>query len=154
MAALNALMVAVSVAERKRDEARQALQNAQAAQRGAQGQLEQLESYAKETQDRWGAREGATLKPEVMFHHQQFLGRLGAAASMQSGVVDGHLQRVAAMTKQLLDAELRLASLRKVLEARQREVLTQQLRREQKQTDERAAIQYHRGASGPSGQEH
>ena len=35
MSALNALMVAVSVAERKRDEARQTLQNAQAAQQAA-----------------------------------------------------------------------------------------------------------------------
>lgn len=153
MSALSALMVAVSVAERKRDEARQALQSAQAAQRGAQGQLDQLESYAQETSERWGAREGVTLKPEVMYHHHQFLGRLGAAASMQTGVLDGHAQRVKAAAKHLLDAELRLASLRKVLEARQREAVLQQMRREQKQTDERAAIQYHSGAIGREGQE-
>ena len=65
MSVLKALMVAVSVAERKRDEARQVLQNAQAACQAAQGQLSQLEGYAEEIQERWGAKEGASLKPEV-----------------------------------------------------------------------------------------
>ena len=50
MSVLKALMVAVSVAERKRDEARQVLQNAQAAYQAAQGQLSQLEGYAEEIQ--------------------------------------------------------------------------------------------------------
>ena len=56
MSVLKALMVAVSVAERKRDEARQVLQNAQAACQAAQGQLSQLEGYAEEIQERWGAQ--------------------------------------------------------------------------------------------------
>ena len=96
MSVLKALMVAVSVAERKRDEARQVLQNAQAACQAAQGQLSQLEGYAEEIQERWGAKEGASLKPEVMYHHHQFMGRLGHAAGLQSGVVADHLQRIEA----------------------------------------------------------
>ena len=153
MSVLKALMVAVSVAERKRDEARQVLQNAQAACQAAQGQLSQLEGYAEEIQERWGAKEGASLKPEVMYHHHQFMGRLGHAAGLQSGVVADHLQRLEAASRQLLAAELRLASLRKVLEARRKEIELQQARRDQKQTDERAAIKYHSNANGPSGQE-
>ena len=155
MSALNALMVAVSVAERKRDEARQTLQNAQAAQQAALNQLSQLEGYAQEIQGRWGAKEGATLKPEVMYHHNQFMGRLGLDAGLQSGVVQEQVQRVDAASRQLLATELRLASLRKVLEARRRDVALQQARREQKQTDERAAIKYHSTstANGPVGQE-
>lgn len=153
MSALNALMVAVSVAERKRDDARQQLQYAQAAHQAAQGQLSQLEGYAQETQERWGAKEGAHLKPEVMHHHYQFMGRLGHAAGLQSGVVADHAQRVESASQQLVTAELRLASLRKVLEARRREMELQQARRDQKQTDERAAIKYHSSTSSPSGQE-
>lgn len=146
-------MVAVNVAERKRDEARQILQNAQAAQQAAKGQLSQLEGYAQETQERWGAREGACLKPEVMYHHHQFMGRLGHAAGLQSGVVADQAQRVEAASQQLLAAELRLASLRKVLEARRRDMDQQQARRDQKQMDERAAIKYHGSTNGPLGQE-
>ena len=76
MSVLKALMVAVSVAERKRDDAPSS-QNAQAACQAAQGQLSQLEGYAEEIQERWGAKEGASLKPEVMYHHHQFMGDLG-----------------------------------------------------------------------------
>ncbi|MBO0940818.1 flagellar FliJ family protein [Acidovorax temperans] len=99
MSVLKALMVAVSVAERKRDEARQVLQNAQAACQAAQGQLSQLEGYAEEIQERWGAKEGASLKPEVMYHHHQFMGRLGHAAGLQSGVVADHMQRIEAASR-------------------------------------------------------
>ena len=54
----------------------------------------------------------------------------------------------------LLEAELRLASLRKVLERRRAEVALQQQRREQKQTDERAALRAGRGARSPQDQEY
>lgn len=63
MSALNALMVAVSVAERKRDEARQTLQNAQAAQQAALNQLSQLEGYAQEIQGRWGPKKVPPSSP-------------------------------------------------------------------------------------------
>jgi flagellar FliJ protein len=68
-------------------------------------------------------------------------------------VVQEQVQRVDAASRQLLATELRLASLRKVLEARRRDVALQQARREQKQTDERAAIKYHSTANSPVGQE-
>ena len=41
-----------------------------------------------------------------------------------------------------LAAELRLSSLRKVMEKRRHDIQLQQMRRDQKQTDERAALQY------------
>ena len=39
-------------------------------------------------------------------------------------------------------AELRLSSLNKVVETRRRDIALAQMRREQKQTDERAALQF------------
>ncbi|MDU7589688.1 MAG: flagellar export protein FliJ, partial [Acidovorax sp.] len=45
-------------------------------------------------------------------------------------------------------------SLRKVLERRRAEVALQQQRREQKQTDERAALRAGRGARSPQDQEY
>jgi len=50
--------------------------------------------------------------------------------------------------KNLLEAELRLASLKKLVEKRQRDALLAQTRREQKQTDERAALQYRKAFNG------
>jgi flagellar FliJ protein len=147
MSNLNALAVAVEAATRKRDGARRVLQDTQAAQFAAQAQLEQLEGYARETEGRWGVKADTAMKPEVMYHHYQFMNRLGHAAGVQNNVVGDHAQRVEAARQALLQAELRLASLRKVMDSRRREMELAQSRREQKQTDERAALQY-RNAGG------
>lgn len=144
----NALSVAVEMATRQRDEARRVLQHAQGAQRAAQDQLQVLQGYAQETENRWGMRARATVAPEVMFHHYHFMGRLDHAAGLQSGVVDDHAQRVALAQQQLRDAEVRLASLRKLLEKRQMEALQAQARRDQKMTDERAALRHLSSAHG------
>ncbi|HNQ09505.1 MAG TPA: flagellar export protein FliJ, partial [Giesbergeria sp.] len=132
----------------QRDEARRVLQHAQGAQRAAQDQLQVLQGYAQETENRWGMRAQATVAPEVMFHHYHFMGRLDHAAGLQSGVVDDHAQRVALAQQQLRDAEVRLASLRKLLEKRQMEALQAQARRDQKMTDERAALRHRSSAHG------
>lgn len=144
MSALNALIVAVEIASRKRDEARQALREAQAVQQAAQAQLSQLQDYARETEQRWGMQADTTVKPEVMFHHYQFMGRLDHAAGLQTSVVGDQAARVERAQRTLMETELRLASLRKVLEARRLELERAQARMDQKQTDERAAMQYSR----------
>ncbi|WP_313316154.1 flagellar export protein FliJ [Pulveribacter sp.] len=140
MSSLQAFTVAVELAERRRDAARQALRDVQGAREAAQAQLEQLSGYAQETQNRWGASEGRTLQPEVMAHHYHFMGRLDHAIGLQSGVVGSQDVRVAGARQVLLQAELRLASLRKVLERRRADQALAEQRREQKQTDERAAL--------------
>ncbi|MBS0507936.1 MAG: flagellar export protein FliJ [Proteobacteria bacterium] len=139
MGSLNAFVVAVDLAARQRDAARQTLQNLQGARQAAQAQLDQLSGYAAETQQRWGMREGAAVQPEVMHHHYQFMGRLDHAIGLQTQAVSGQDQRVLQAGQALLQAELRLASLRKVLERRRAELVLLQQRREQKNTDERAA---------------
>ena len=140
MSALSALSVAVDLAERKRDEARRALQDALRAQQAARDQMEQLKGYAQETQNRWGMRANAHVQPEVMYHHYQFIGKLEHAIGLQSGVVQEQARRVEQARQALLQAELRLTSLRKVVERKQHEMAIAQMRREQKQTDERASL--------------
>lgn len=150
---LGALSVAVDVALRARDEARRQLQSAHNAQHAAQQQMEQLQSYAGETQDRWGLRANAQVQPEVMFHHYQFMDRLHHAMGMQDTVVCDHERRVGAAQKALLAAELRLASLIKLADKRASERALLQSRREQKQTDERAGLQHRNAFTRPEGQE-
>ena len=142
MSSLNALMIAIEMAVRKRDDARQALRERQHAFDAAKSQMDQLESYAAEMQQRWGATEGASLKPEVMVHHRQFMARLEHAINLQTRVIADQSIRLEAAQKALMAAELRLTSLNKVVETRRRDMELAQMRREQKQTDERAALQF------------
>ena len=142
MSSLNALMIAIGMAVRKRDDARQALRERQHAFDAAKSQMEQLENYAAEMQQRWGATEGASLKPEVMVHHRQFMERLEHAINLQTRVIADQSVRLEAAQKALMAAELRLTSLNKVVETRRRDMELAQMRREQKQTDERAALQF------------
>jgi len=144
MSVLSALIVAVEIAARKRDEARHALQEALAVQQAAQAQLHQLQDYARETEQRWGMQADTQVQPEVMYHHYQFMDRLGHAAGLQTGVVGDQEARVENARRGLMEAEQRLASLRKVVEQRRRELEQAQARMDQKQTDERAAMQYSR----------
>lgn len=153
MSSLNALQVAVEVASRKRDEARQALQDMLRIQQAGQAQLDQLGGYADETRHRWGLRADACVQPEVMYHHYQFMDRLDHAIGLQTGIVGEQAVRVEAARRALLDAELRLASLKKVVERRRQELAVAQMRREQKQTDERAALRFGGGINRPLGQE-
>lgn len=152
-ASQGALSVAVDMAVLARDEARKLMQGALHAQQSAQEQMAQLQGYAGETQDRWGLRANAQVQPEVMFHHYQFMERLHHAMGLQSSVVGSQAQRVEAAQKALLAAELRLASLKKLVDKRQAEWMQQQSRREQKQTDEQASLQYRNAFKRPEGQE-
>ena len=154
MSSLNSLAVAVDVASRKRDAARKVLQDALAAQQAARAQLDQLEDYARETESRWGMKADTAMQPEVMYHDYQVMNRLGHAASMQTGVVGDQAGRVESAQRALLEAELRLTSLRKVVDKRRHDLELQQMRRDQKQTDERAALQYRTASQGPQGQEY
>ena len=154
MSSLNALKVAVEVATRQRDAARQALQDTLRIQQAGQAQLDQLASYAQETQPRWGLNAGTVVQPEVMFHHYQFMDRLEHAIGLQTGAVGEQAQRVERARRALLDTELRLASLQKVVERKQHEQAVAQMRREQKQTDERAALRLAANHRPLLGQEH
>ncbi len=140
MSSIQSLQVAVDIAARRRDAARMALVDACGQRDAAQAQMAQLDAYTLEIQGRWGARPSATLQPEVMLHYRHFMDRLAYAMGLQAEVVREHAGRIEACRKTLLDAELRLASLRKVCESRQAEQALCQLRRDQKQTDEMAAL--------------
>lgn len=142
MSSLNALMIAIEMAARKRDEARQVLRERLHALEAAKNQMDQLEGYMQEMQQRWGACEGAEMKPEVMVHHRQFMERLQHAVNLQTKVIADQSIRLEAAQKALMATELRLSSLNKVVEARKRDIALAQMRRDQKQTDERAALQF------------
>ena len=148
MSSLNALNVAIEAAERKRDAARTAMQERQRAQQAAQAQMDQLQGYVLEMQARWGAQEGLAVQPEVMHHQYQFMERLQHAIGLQTRVVADQDIRLETSRQALLAAELRVTSLQKVVQARKRDLALVQMRREQKETDERATMAFFRRSFG------
>lgn len=153
MSSLNALMVAIEAAVRKRDAARTGMQERQRAQQAAQAQMEQLQTYVQEMQVRWGAQEALAVQPEVMHHQYQFMERLQHAIGLQTKVMADVRIRLETAQQALMACELRVTSLNKVVEVRKRDMALVQMRREQKETDERAALQFFRRSFGLQMQE-
>ena len=108
MAGHRAFEVAIDMAQRQRDAARRLLVQQRGQCANAQAHLDQLTGYAQETRQRWGAKEGARLLPEVLRHQLQFLQRLEQTAQMQQTVVQAQQRRVQQAVQQLAAAEARL----------------------------------------------
>ena len=153
MSSLNALNVAIEAAERKRDAARTAMLERQSARQAAQAQMDQLQGYTAEMQARWGAQEGLAVQPEVMHHQYQFMERLQHAIGLQTRVVADQDIRLETARQALLAAELRVTSLQKVVQVRKRDMTLVHMRRDQKETDERAAMAFFRRSLGLQFQE-
>jgi flagellar protein FliJ len=75
---------------------------------------------------------------------------------LQNNVIGEQDGRVRAAGQALLQAELRVAALRKVVERRRHDLAQAEARRDQKQTDERAALRFGKAPAtgqGPGGPE-
>ncbi len=143
----NGLRVAIELAERRRDAAAAELARVRAAAQAAQGQFEQLQGYAGETEARWTQQAQVRAMPELMQHHYQFMARLHQAIDMQRNVLQQHGRKVEQHIVQLRETELRLGSLQKVVARQQLDAQRLALRREQKEIDEFAALQSRRNAA-------
>lgn len=148
MSALKSLALAIEVATRARDQADQALMQARRAVQQAQGQLDQLESYAADTESRWATASAVSLSAELMQHHHHFQQRLRQAIGMQQGVMSD-LQRQAEVARlRRVQEEVRLAAFQQLLKKKLATRTQQEARREQKQMDELAVLKYARAAGG------
>jgi flagellar FliJ protein len=145
MPKFRALELAIEQATRQRDE--QARRHAQAvrALEYGQGQLSQLQNYSNDTDARWIDGSAIDLSVELVRHHYQFMDRLQNAVSMQQGVIANLERQRMAAHQTLLQAEYRLAGFKQVLKSRRAAQDVLQQRREQRVTDEFAAMSYTRG---------
>lgn len=144
MLQLKSVLLAIDLATRKRDELARSAVRTQQNLKFAQEQMNQLEGYAADTDNRWLQPGAQARSVELIRHHYQFMDRLQQAIALQSGVIMNTGKQVAAAASLLLQAEQRLAGLNQVLKARQAELSQIQRRAEQRQTDEFAAIAYAR----------
>lgn len=134
------LQLAIDLAERQRDERAQVLARAQRQVQMGYQQLEQLQSYAKDTDARWVQSQHTALSPELLRHHYQFVDRLQHAMGMQDGVIANLARQESQCRAALMQAEMRLSGLKQVLEKRQLSLAAAEQRREQVQMDEMAAM--------------
>jgi len=142
MSKFRALELAIEQATRQRDDKARRHAQAQKTLYFAQGQMDQLQNYATDTDARWVGGHAVMMSVELVKHHYQFMDRLQHAMGQQQGVI-ANLERQLVLAHQaLLQAEFRLAGLKQVLNSRQAELLTTQQRRAQRTSDEFAAMRY------------
>lgn len=152
MSALKSIMLAIELSTQKRDHASKQLGQIQRSLQFAQGQLDQLESYAADSESKWTVTAQISTSPELMRHHYQFMERLRHAIGLQGDAMSDIRAQVEIARKQLLEAEFRLAGLKQILSKRQAAQRVTSERREQRQMDEfatqlhgRSMAQQHNG---------
>ncbi|TXD76329.1 flagellar export protein FliJ [Mitsuaria sp. TWR114] len=144
---LQALTVLLERAEAERDEALRHLQDAQARANAARNQHDQLAQYRTDYRSRWSQEFAQRTTVQLLGCYQNFGQRLDQAIGQQSGIADYADQRLSAARDLLRERELRVASVRKLIERRRAETLRTQMRQEQRATDEQAARAASRGGN-------
>lgn len=135
-----ALATLLEQAVAERDEATAQLYLLIEQSRRVQAQREQLMAYREEYHARWTAQFRQSAAIEVVHSYQSFVDRLNHAIAQ----LDGQLAHAEAMAQaareRLVALETRVASVRKLLERRAEEQARVLARRDQKRTDEAAAL--------------
>jgi len=147
MSNLSAITLAIELATRHRDEAAKSVALALKRVRFAEEQMQQLRSYAGDTDARWLGAPAGMLSSELIKHHYQFVDRLHHAIGLQAvAIADANVQ-VDRARRTLVETEVRLAGLKQVLNTRKAAIVLIQQRREQRNTDEFASLAFSRRAA-------
>jgi flagellar FliJ protein len=134
-----ALLSLLAHAERERNGAMSEAKRIEMEHRHAQRQVEQLLAYRSDYEQRWNrsfADGGGGIA--IVQCYQGFMDRLGAAIDAQQRVVAMTAQRLAGAQAHWQQLEIRVASVRKLIDRRDTEARCEEARREQKQLDEHA----------------
>lgn len=137
-AALDALRLLLDRATQERDRLAGELRRGEEVLQRARQQGEQLAAYRNEYTQRWSRQFGRGGAIEIVHCYQSFMQRLEEAMGQQQRQVEAAERGVAAVRQALLQAELRVASVKKLIERRLAEMARVQERRDQRQTDETA----------------
>jgi flagellar FliJ protein len=136
---LDPLMALLGQAERERDDAMAAMQRANEAHLAAQSQADQLVAYRGEYEARFKEQFSRQSSIDILQCYQGFSARLGQAIDQQQQIARHAALRLEQSRDGLREQEMRVASVRKLLERRVQEMRLAADRRDQKQTDEFAA---------------
>lgn len=144
MTAFHGLVLAIEKAEYMRDESAKLVARLVNQLGSLEAQMNQLQTYAQDTEKRWINSALSQVSGEMVRHHYQFMGRLQHAIALQTSVISSAQNEIAVARKNLMELEVRLSGLRGVLKSRQAIQQSEENRREQKQMDELAAMAFAR----------
>ena len=133
-----ALTTLLEQATSERDQILAALQRAELHARRLQAQAEQLNGYRGEYRQRWQQQFSREGQAEIVQCYHGFMGRLEDVLGQQQAQVNAAAANGARLRQSLAAAELRVASVKKLIERRQAELHKQHERREQRHNDEMA----------------
>ena len=111
-------------------------------------QGEQLAGYRVEYLQRWSRQFGRGGAIEIVHCYQSFMQRLDEAMEQQQRQIEATERALAAVREALVRCEVRVATVRKLIERRRAEQRRAQERREQRHTDELAQQATHRRTRG------
>ena len=152
---LDTLALLLERATGDRDRLLGELRRADEVLRHQKAQAEQLFGYREEYVQRWSRQFGRGGAIEIVQCYQSFMQRLDEATTQQAAQVDRAAATLQAVRDALQQAELRVASVRKLIERRQQERQRAEQRNEQKQSDEAAQqLTQRRGMQGLAFQHH
>jgi flagellar FliJ protein len=155
MSQLRSVLLAIEHATIRRDRLAQVTASVERNLQFAHQQLAQLQEYAADTDARWIGSAAREISAQIIRHQYQFMDRLQQAIVMQTDVIAGVVSQLEQARANLLQAEFRLAGLNQILKTRKVHLLRVQQLREQRQTDEFAAMQHARNRALPmSGETH
>ncbi len=123
-------------AEQQRNAALSAFNQALARRDGARTQARDLTLYRDDYRQRWSARFQVGAALAIVHCYRQFGDRLELAISQQANAVAAAEQALTRANELLVAHELRVASVRKLMQRRQLERVRGEERREQRASDE------------------
>ena len=145
---IESLVALLQQAELARDAAIAGHQRAQREALAARGQHEQLVSYRRDYEARYSTQFASAGSMEMLRCYQSFMQRLTQAVDQQQRVAQHCGQREATALEALQQQEIRVASIRKLIERRGEEHKRALAQREQRAADEAAARSVSAGGGG------
>lgn len=133
---IEALQTLLEQSGLKRDNALAQHQRALGGLQAAEVHAKQLAGYRREYTERFGAQVNHKAAVELLHCYHGFMARLDDAVAQQQRAVAQAGQRADQAREALLEAELRVASVRKLIERREATVALAAAKRDQKATDE------------------
>lgn len=138
MAPIEPLITLLEQTERERDAAMAMMLRHREAHHAAQAQADQLLEYRGDYERRFATQFREAGSIEMVRVYQGFVGRLSQAVEQQTQIAQRSKVQYERSREILREHEVRVASVRKLIEGRMRELQRETDRREQKASDELA----------------
>ena len=139
MTSVQPLLILLGQSEIERDAAQADLQRVLAAHQAATTQAEQLLTYRRDYEQRWGTQFQNSGAMELVHCYRGFMERLTQAVEQQQRVARHAAVQVDTARAALLATELRVATVRKLIDRRVLDERVASNRQEQKISDEFAS---------------